>query len=147
MFYRLILQLILIYFQDLIKDQNKHWTAFSNQIAPDSDVHLTPEQIKGFSIPICPKCKNNRLKPDLVFFGDNVPKELVHKINENISNSDSLLIIGTTVHTFSAYRIVLKAKELKIPIAILSIGITRADDLVDLKINGKCSDALSFIKF
>jgi NAD-dependent deacetylase sirtuin 4 len=133
--------------QILIKDQNKNWTAFSNQIAPDSDVHLTPEQIKGFSIPICPKCNNKRLKPDLVFFGDNVPKELVNHINENIFNADALLIIGTTVHTFSAYRIVLKAKELKIPVAILSIGPTRADDLADIKISGKCSEALSLIKF
>ena len=84
--------------QNLIEKQNKNWSAISTQIAPDSDVHLTPEQIKGFSLPLCPKCSKNRLKPDIVFFGDNVAKELVNLINEKVTHSDALLLIGTTVH-------------------------------------------------
>ncbi len=83
--------------QNLIKDQNKKWFAQSDLLAPDSDVHLTEEQIKGFSLPICPKCSNKRLKPELVFFGDNVPKQLVNFINEKLSQSDAILVIGSTI--------------------------------------------------
>ena len=62
--------------QILIKNQNPSWSAEINDsnINPDNDVRLSPEQIKSFKVPKCPQCLNDRLKPDLVFFGDNIPK-------------------------------------------------------------------------
>lgn len=51
--------------QILIKSQNPHWDATSTDLSPDNDVKLSNEQIKDFKTPICPKCKNDRLKPEV----------------------------------------------------------------------------------
>jgi len=85
------------------------------------------------------------LKPDIVFFGDNVPHDKVQNIKANVESLDALLILGTTLSTFSAYRIVLQAIDAKKPIAIVNIGETRADESVNLKIKGRCGDVLSKI--
>jgi len=83
------------------------------------------------------------LKPDIIFFGDSIPRDIVQNVKTNIENSDALLILGTTLTTFSAYRIVLQAIDTKRPIAIINIGETRADKLVNLKVEGRCSDLLT----
>ncbi|CAF1077978.1 unnamed protein product [Brachionus calyciflorus] len=133
--------------QLLIKLQNSFWNVTSNELAPDNDVQLTDEQIKDFKTPVCPKCKNDRLKPEVVFFGDSIPKQTVECAKEKLSKCDALLAAGTSIEVFSAYRIILQAKELEIPVAILNIGRTRADDKADLKINSLCSQVLSKITF
>jgi len=83
------------------------------------------------------------LKPDIVFFGDNVPRDTVENVKDTVENSDALLILGTTLTTFSAYRIVLQAVDTKKPVAIVNIGKSRADELINLRIEGRCGDILS----
>lgn len=83
------------------------------------------------------------MKPDIIFFGDNVPSDIVQSVKNNIENSDALLILGTTLTTFSAYRIVLQAVDANKPIAIVNIGKTRADEFVNLRVEGRCGDILS----
>jgi len=85
------------------------------------------------------------LKPDIVFFGDNVPHDKVQNVKANVESLDALLILGTTLTTFSAYRIVLQAVDAKKSIAIVNIGKTRADELINLRIEGRCGDILSKI--
>jgi NAD-dependent deacetylase sirtuin 4 len=83
--------------QDYIQSLNKNWSAKSDVIAPDADVQLTESQIQGFTLPTCPHCQKNRMKPEIVFFGDNVPKITVESLREKLSNSDSILAIGTSL--------------------------------------------------
>lgn len=82
------------------------------------------------------------MKPDVVFFGDNVPKLRTVHVSEEVSKSSAVLILGSSLSTFSAYRIILQCKEEKKPLAIVNIGKTRADNDVDLKISTKCGDIL-----
>lgn len=131
--------------QLLIKLQNPSWNVTSDQLAPDNDVYLTDEQIKDFKTPQCPKCKKDRLKPEVVFFGDSIPRPKVEYVREELSKCDGLLAVGTSIEVFSAYRIILNAKEFQIPVVILNIGKTRADDKADLKINSLSSQVLSKI--
>lgn len=98
--------------------------------------------MEGFNIPACDNC-GGILKPDIVFFGDNVPRDTVENVKDNVENSDALLILGTTLTTFSAYRIVLQAVDGKRAIAMVNIGKTRADELINLRIEGRCGDILS----
>ena len=74
------------------------------------------------------------LKPDVIFFGDNVPKTRVEKVRQLVSDCDILLVIGSSLEVFSGYRIVLQAKEEGKKVALVNIGPTRADKLVDLKV-------------
>ncbi|XP_012340533.1 NAD-dependent protein deacylase Sirt4-like, partial [Apis florea] len=112
------------YLQDIFDRINPNMTITSQMIRPDGDVELTQEQVEEFKVPTCEKC-NGILKPDIIFFGDNVPRQIVENIKYNIKHSDSLLIIGTTLTTFSSYRIALQANNIGKPIAILNIGKTR----------------------
>lgn len=99
------------------------------------------EQVDNFKTPLCPKCEGP-LKPDIVFFGDNVPKNRVEQVKKEVSRSDSVFVLGSTLTVYSSYRIILQAKEEQKSIAVLNIGPTRADDIVDLKISTKCGDIL-----
>lgn len=78
----------------------------------------------------------------LVFFGDNVPRPRIEKIVKLIIDSDGVLVLGSSLTVFSGYRIVLQAKELGLPVAVINIGETRADKIVDIKINAKCSEIM-----
>lgn len=100
--------------------------------------------MQSFNVPACNNC-GGTLKPDIVFFGDNVPHDTVQNVKTNVESLNALLILGTTLSTFSAYRIVLQAIDAKKPIAIVNIGKTRADKFVNLKIKGRCGDVLSKI--
>ncbi|XP_020278661.1 NAD-dependent protein deacylase Sirt4 [Pseudomyrmex gracilis] len=128
--------------QQIFQKLNPSMTATTQMIRPDGDVELLQTQVEDFKVPACGNC-NGILKPDIVFFGDNVPHDVVQDVQANVEASDALLILGTTLTTFSAYRIVLQAVDAKKPVAIVNIGKTRADELVNLRIEGRCGDVLS----
>lgn len=94
---------------------------------------------------MCFRC-GGILKPDIIFFGDNVPRERVGKIRDFVTQSDALLVLGSSLTVFSSFRIILQAVEEKKTIAIVNIGPTRADSLVGLKISAKCGDILHKVR-
>ncbi|CAK9811813.1 NAD-dependent protein deacylase Sirt4 [Anthophora plagiata] len=132
------------YLQDILNKMNPGMVAASQIIRPDGDVDLLQEQVEGFKVPPCENC-GGILKPDIIFFGDNVPKRIVESVKYNVEHSDSLLVLGSSLTTFSSYRIVVQANHAGKPIAILNIGKTRADELANVKVEGRCGDVLSRI--
>lgn len=111
-------------------------------IRPDGDVAVSPEEVENFVMPPCPKCGGTLLKPVIVFFGDSVPKDKVDKCKQLVNECDGVLTIGTSLQTFSGYRLILQAKDLIKPVGILNIGDTRADHLADFKIRVRAGDIL-----
>jgi len=103
-------------------------------IRPDGDVAVSPEDVDNFVMAKCPKCSGSRLKPKIVFFGDSVPREKVDKCKDLVSHSEGILAIGTSLQTFSGYRLFLQAKDEGKRIGILNIGDTRADHLANLRV-------------
>lgn len=112
-----------------------------DSIRPDGDVDISQEFIDGFQLPVCPQCGGN-LKPDIVFFGDNVPKERHRQIGELVEQSDGLLVLGSSLLVFSGYRLVLATHELGKPVAIVNIGPTRGDEKATVKLSAKCGDVV-----
>lgn len=94
-----------------------------------------------FNPPHCESC-GGVLKPDITFFGDNVPLDRVQLVKQSVSACDGLLVLGSSLSVFSGYRILLQAVEEKKKVAIVNIGPTRADNLIDFKISAKCGDVL-----
>ena len=86
------------------------------------------------------------MKPNVIFFGDNVPMERVAEVRRRVEQCDRLLVVGSSLYVFSGYRFVVQARELGKKIAILNIGQTRADHLVNLKINAKAGEVLSKVE-
>ncbi|CAK1590435.1 unnamed protein product [Parnassius mnemosyne] len=130
--------------QKKMMDENPDMESTFTMIRPDGDVDLSEEQIKKFKVPLCPKCEGP-LKPDIVFFGDNVPRHRVERVRGEVSGSDAVFVLGSSLTVYSSYRIILQAKEEKKEVAILNIGPTRADNIVDIKVSTKCSDILTDI--
>ncbi|XP_047032646.1 NAD-dependent protein deacylase Sirt4-like [Helicoverpa zea] len=125
---------------ELMKN-NQYMESSFTMIRPDGDVDLPREQVDKFRSPLCPTCEGP-LKPDIVFFGDNVPKERVDKVRSEVSSSDAVFVLGSSLTVYSSYRIILQAKEEHKKVAVLNIGPTRADDIVDIKVSTKCGDIL-----
>lgn len=82
------------------------------------------------------------LKPEIVFFGDNVPKVRAEKLANWVCNSDALLILGSSLHVYSGYRILLHCHDLGTPTAIVNIGTVRGEEKVQLKIATKCGNVI-----
>jgi len=133
-------------FQRLLERLNPDMVAHTSTIRPDGDVELSQEEVAAFAVPNCPKCNIGILKPDVVFFGDNVPLGRVAEVRKQVAACDRLLVIGSSLYVFSGLRFVNQARDLGIPVAVLNIGPTRADKIVDLKIESKAGDVLPKIK-
>ncbi|KAH8329871.1 hypothetical protein KR067_006088 [Drosophila pandora] len=128
-------------FQSILSSLNPAFQDAPDMIRPDGDVEIPTEYIDNFRIPECPDCGGD-LKPEIVFFGDSVPRARLDEIAALVYNSDGLLVLGSSLLVFSGYRVVLQTKDLKLPVAIVNIGDTRADHLADIKISAKCGDVL-----
>ena len=108
----------------------------------DGDAHVEWEALDVFRVPACPHC-GGMLKPDVVFFGENVPRERVAAASEALETADAMLVVGSSLMVFSGYRFCLWAHQAGMPIAAINIGVTRADALFSLKVQAPCGEALS----
>jgi len=128
--------------QEKFKILNIDWGAKATGIGPDADVFVETEDIQTFQVPKCENC-NGILKPDVVFFGDSVPLEVVAFLNDKVEQSDGILVVGSSLYVWSGYKFVLRAFNNSIPIAAINVGRTRADAYISLKINALCTKVLS----
>ncbi len=110
------------------------------EIAPDADAVIS--RTDGFRVADCQLC-GGMLKPDIVYFGENVPSDRVAAAFELIDGADVLLVAGSSLTVMSGLRFVRRAAKRAIPIAIVNRGATRADGLATLKLDAGCSDVLS----
>ncbi|MBL8952049.1 MAG: NAD-dependent protein deacetylase [Myxococcaceae bacterium] len=115
--------------------------AWSYELAPDGDADLPPEAVDGFVVPPCLRC-GGVLKPDVVFFGDNVPPPRVAEAFEWLGACDAVLVVGSSLHVWSGYRFVRAAAEANKPVAILNLGETRGDVHAALKLDVRAGDVL-----
>ena len=111
-------------------------------VAPDADAVVG--DTTSFVIVDCPAC-GGMLKPDIVYFGESVPKERVDEAYSVVDGADALLVAGSSLTVYSGYRFVRHAAALGIPIAIINRGRTRGDDLATVKIDSGCSPMLALL--
>jgi NAD-dependent SIR2 family protein deacetylase len=122
---------------------NPAWAGIEGRVAPDGDVDLDGRDYGGFLVPDCPQC-GGVLKPDVVFFGENVPRHRVEQAFAGIAAADALLVVGSSLMVYSGYRFAEAAAAAGKPVAAVNLGKTRADHLLALKINAPCEEALSY---
>jgi NAD-dependent SIR2 family protein deacetylase len=112
------------------------------EIAPDADAVL--ETTAGFVVAACPVC-GGVLKPDIVFFGESVPPERVREAFGLVDAAGALLVAGTSLAVMSGLRFVRHAAKDGKPVVIINRGLTRGDDLADVRLNAGTSEALSLL--
>jgi NAD-dependent SIR2 family protein deacetylase len=111
-------------------------------VAPDADAIVT--DTTSFRIVDCQAC-GGILKPDIVYFGENVPKDLVAQAYALVDGADALLVAGSSLAVYSGYRFVRHAAGRGVPIAIVNRGPTRGDGLATVKVDGGCSAILALL--
>ncbi len=109
-----------------LRAANPGWDERAAVINPDGDAVLTDEQVAAFSVVDCTDC-GGLLKPDVIFFGENVPRPRVAACYELTERASAVLVLGSSLTVMSGYRFVRHAASLGIPVAIINEGPTRGD--------------------
>lgn len=131
-------------FQDDLGRLNADWLDLDAADAPDGDADLDLKDFSEFIVPACPHC-GGVLKPDVVFFGESVPRSFVDTAASHLQRADGMLIVGSSLMVYSGFRFVQMAVRAGLPIAAVNLGRTRADDMLALKVEEACETALGFL--
>lgn len=120
---------------------NPGWADQRATLAPDGDSDLADTHLAQFRMTGCQVCGGD-LKPNVVFFGESVPRERVERAYAMLDDTDALLVVGSSLAVFSGYRFVKRAKKRGIPVALINLGSSRADDDADLAVQARAGHAL-----
>ena len=123
---------------------NPEWLLFDAPDAPDGDADLDGADFDSFAVPPCPECGGVQ-KPDVVFFGENAPRERVDEAYARLDKADAMLVVGSSLMVWSGYRFVERAAAQGKPIAAVNLGRTRADPMLSMKVEAPCEEGLAFL--
>ena len=129
-------------FQQRLLAANPAWTQLDAREAPDGDADLDGRDFAAFEVPSCEYC-GGIVKPDVVFFGESVPRDRVERAMRGVQDADAMLVVGSSLMVYSGYRFAQAAADAGKPIVAVNLGRTRADHLLALKVNESCGDALA----
>jgi len=118
---------------------------WGEQVRPDGDIVLPDELVESFYAPLCLVCGRDTVKPDVVFFGESVPKEMVEKCFGLVEQAGALLVLGSSLSVMSGYRFVRHAARIGVPVAIVTRSATRGDADATIRLHaplGATLDAL-----
>ncbi|WP_238335718.1 Sir2 family NAD-dependent protein deacetylase [Serinicoccus kebangsaanensis] len=135
------------------REQVQEWLSVANpdflarvdapsQVRPDGDVALPEELVAGFRAPRCLVCGSDRLKPDVVFFGGSVAKDLVERAFAFVDEARTLLVLGSSLRVMSGYRFVRRAARTGIPVAVVTRAGTRGDAEATVRLDALLGDVL-----
>ncbi|SER62565.1 NAD-dependent protein deacetylase, SIR2 family [Pedococcus cremeus] len=110
-----------------MRQANPGYEVSSNEIRPDGDIALNALDVEDFVVPLCLVCGRDTLKPDVVFFGESVPKPVVEHCFSLTERARALLVLGSSLKVMSGYRFVRRAAAHGIPVGIITHGPTRGD--------------------
>lgn len=126
-----------------LSEANPLFTAMVAESRPDGDVVLSDEAVAGFRRPHCRLCGSDLVKPEVVFFGESVPKPLVEQCFSHVEASSGLLVLGSSLQVMSGYRFVRRAAVLGIPVAIVTRGPSRGDEQASIRLDAPLGVTLS----
>jgi NAD-dependent SIR2 family protein deacetylase len=132
-----------------LREANPHFegraAVDAGEIRPDGDVVLSDEAVAGFHPPRCLVCESDLVKPDVVFFGESVPKPLVEQGFSHVEASAGLVVLGSSLQVMSGYRFVRRAAANGIPVAIVTRGPSRGDEQATIRLDAPLGVTLSRI--
>jgi NAD-dependent SIR2 family protein deacetylase len=128
--------------QSSLRTMNAGWTARTGARRPDGDAEVDATAIAAFRFPDCRRC-GGTLKPDVVFFGEAVPRARVDAALQALADADGLLVVGSSLMVWSGYRFVRRAAAAGKTVAVLTAGRTRADEDGIVKLDAECGATLA----
>lgn len=124
---------------------NPHFDRARATLNPDGDADVGAFAVDRFVMVECLVCRGT-LKPDVVFFGENVPRPRVEVSFDLVSRCRALVVLGSSLAVMSGFRFVLAAQRLGMPIAIVNRGPTRGDDRASIRLDAGLSETLSAVE-
>ncbi len=124
--------------------RNPAWAGLSAEAAPDGDADLEGRDFSAFDVPACPHC-GGVLKPDVVFYGEGVPRERVEAVRAALARAHGLLVVGSSLMVYSGLRFVHEAVAQGKPVAAVNRGHMRGQELLALKIEHDCGPLLQHL--
>jgi NAD-dependent SIR2 family protein deacetylase len=131
--------------QRVMETQNPYLAGVDAVQAPDGDTLLDPAFEQRFVVPHCPHCNGQRLKPDVVFFGENVASATAAKAMAAVEHAEGLLVVGSSLMAYSAFRLCKAMVEQGKPVIAINLGKTRGDELLQVKIEASCERLLPLL--
>jgi NAD-dependent SIR2 family protein deacetylase len=128
--------------QNWLEDRNRDLVLHARTLLADGDAELGDAALDAFAIPQCTTC-GGVLKPDVVFYGESVPRRVVEAAMAELARATAVLIVGSSVMVYSSFRFCRAAHAQRKPIAAINRGVTRADPLLAFKVDGDCAAALA----
>ena len=112
---------------------------------PDGDAELgdASELYDNFQHPPCESCGSLLVKPNVVFFGDSIPREHAAEAQRMAEECDGVLVCGSSLMVWSAFRLAKLARDRGMPVAALTVGETRADEFLELKVEARAGETLA----
>ncbi|MBX7079717.1 MAG: NAD-dependent protein deacetylase [Nannocystaceae bacterium] len=114
----------------------------AREVRPDGDVELPARLLADFVVAACLRC-GGTLKPDVVFFGESVPAEVVADAYARVEAAEALLVVGSSLAVFSGYRFVRRAHELGRTVAIVNLGPGRGDAYASVRVDAPAGAVLT----
>lgn len=128
-------------YQRRLLQHNPNWPPESATLAPDGDAVLSDAAIPDFRVPGCTRC-GGTVKPDVVFFGESVPRARVEAAWALFERADMLLVVGSSLAVYSGFRFVRRATQDDRPVGIVNLGPTRGDAHAHLRLDGRTGTVL-----
>jgi NAD-dependent SIR2 family protein deacetylase len=126
-----------------LRAANPGFDATAGRINPDGDVELALDAVRDFRLVDCAHCADGVLKPDVVFFGENVPQARVALCRQLVDDADALLVLGSSLTVMSGLRFVRRAADAGKPVLIVNKGRTRGDDYARVRVDRPLGQALT----
>jgi NAD-dependent SIR2 family protein deacetylase len=128
-----------------LHEANPGFKVDAGEVRPDGDVVLPDEAVERFHPPRCLVCQSDLVKPEVVFFGESVPKTLVEQCFSHVQASSGLVVLGSSLQVMSGYRFVRRAAANGIPVAIVTRGPSRGDEDATIRLDVPLGVTLSRI--
>ena len=124
-------------------EANPGFVVESEEIRPDGDISLLEVDVERFVPPACLSCGSDTLKPDVVFFGESVPKERVERCFALTEDAEALLVLGSSLAVMSGLRFVRRAAARGIPVVVLTRHLARGEELASVHVTADLSESLT----
>ena len=121
-------------------------TVDREHINPDGDIALSASDVKRFLLSGCRECGSKLMKPDVVYFGENIPVERKQRLAEALNNCRSVLVVGSSLAVMSGMKVVIDAKQQHKTVSVINGGPGRADDRVDILWRTQLEPAFALIQ-
>lgn len=130
--------------QDRLLAVNPGWLDRAGAVAPDGDADLPAGEVATFEVVGCRRC-GGTLKPDVVFFGGTVPDRTLTDAWQLFDEGAVLLVVGSSLAVYSGFRFVRRASERGVPVAVVNLGPTRADELAQARVEQRAGEVLPWV--